>query len=141
MAHGIADIRSAIAAVLTGHYSSLGWTVNKYLSSTINPPCMDLEIGPIDYDQAMARGDDAIHVTVRAYVQWGDSDVGQAALDPVIDLISTDSLKTVLEADKTLGGTVDAVHVLSVSNPQVIAVQGGSDLPAVEFAVEVYPNG
>lgn len=141
MPHNVADIRSALAAVLTSHYSSLGWTVNKYLGSQIQPPWMDIEIGPIDYDQAMARGDDALHVVIRAYTQWGDSDVGQAALDPVIDLVGTDSLKTVLEADKTLGGTVDAVHVLSVTQPQVISVQGGSDLPAVEFAVEVYPNG
>ncbi|HZU80066.1 MAG TPA: hypothetical protein VE991_09135, partial [Acidimicrobiales bacterium] len=104
MPHSIADIRAAIADVLTGHYSPLGWTVSKYLSSQVQPPWMDIEIGPIDYDQAMRRGDDAVHVTIRAYTQWGDTDVGQAALDPLIDLQGPDSVKTVLEQDKTLGG-------------------------------------
>jgi hypothetical protein len=136
----IAGIRAALADAMDKHYSPRGWNISPYLSPKPEPPWLDIAVGPIEYDAAMMRGDDAIHIVIRALTQWGDGDVGQALLDDIIDLQGSDGLKKVLEADKTLGGACDAIHVQSVSEPKIYSA-GGSDLPGVDFAVEVYPSG
>ena len=97
-------------------------------------------LGPVQYDLAMALGNQDVRFIVRATVQQGE-DSNQGALDSLIDWTgSSASLKAVLEADKTLGGVVSAVRVVDVSEMKLFPTEGGF-LPGVEFNVEVTPNG
>lgn len=134
----VTNIRTALNSVLAAGFS--GWQTSPYLLPNPEPPTLDIMTGPISYDTAMASGNYDLEFIVRALVQWGDSTSAQAALDPLIDQ-GNSSVKAVLEADKTLGGTVSSLRVTDVSEVKVYPTSGGSDAPGVEFRVAVTPNG
>ena len=133
----IAGIRAGIQTKLAAHYTT--WNIGSYLLASPAPPQLDIVCGAIDYDTAMRRGNDDITFIVRALVQWGELDSSQALLDTVVDLTGTDSVKTVLEADPTLGGACSAVRVSQASELKVYDPPGGSAIPGVEFTVLVTP--
>lgn len=133
------DIRAALASKLQAGFT--GWQVSQYLLANPEPPSLDISTGPIAYDTAMAYGNYDLRFIVRALVQWGDSGAAQAALDPLLDQTGTSSVKAVLEADKTLGGTVSSLRVTDASEVKVYTIEGSSNAPGVEFMVEVTPNG
>lgn len=135
--NSIADIRDGLYDVLLAAYGS-DWNVSQYVLASPNPPQLDMACGPIpDYDTAMRLGNYDLQFRVRAIVQWGELDSSQAQLDGILDPLA--GLKSKVEADKTLGGVVDAVRVVSVTELQVFGVQGGTELPGVEFTIAVTP--
>ena len=133
----LADIRLAIADALK--------TIPKvrpvaYITDGAEVPSggiyAELAMGEISYDIVMGRGADLYTFTVRCAVQRVDEIRGQALLDTLREPSGATSVKTVLEADETLGGLVDYVHVKAASADQVITV-GQLTYLGVEFTVEV----
>jgi len=134
-----ANIRAAIASTLQTALGST-WGVSGYFLSKPEPPQIDLLYGPVVYDTAMRGGNHDVKLVLRATVQWGEATSAQQALDGLMDSSGSSSLKAALEADKTLGGTIDYIRVTEVSEPKVYPT-AGSDVVGVEFTVEVGPSG
>lgn len=133
-----AQIRAALANVLAAGFPT--WSVSKYWQGKVEPPMLDIMTGPIAYDTAMARGNDDITYIIRASVQWTLDESAQAALDSLLDTDEpTTSMKGVVEADRTLGGTVDAIRVVEASEVKVYP-SAGSDIVGIEFTCVVTPK-
>lgn len=109
------------------------------------PPFFDVELADpgIDYDQAMARGIDLWHFTVRAGVALGDNLAAQQNLDKYCASSGGSSVKAALEADLTLGGVVKALHVTQVSGTGVVPVRAHPNnfYLGAEWTVEIYATG
>ncbi len=136
MAHTIQEIRAAMAAKLSAQFAA--WNVTAQFKPSPNPPQIDMMPGPVLYDTAMAGGLHDETVIVRATVQPGDlEDSAQNALDALVSP-GTAGLKAALEADRTLGGTVQSLRVTDASEYKIYAA-GGSDLVGVEFNVSIFP--
>ena len=141
MAATTAQIRAALALPLTNHYGALSpaWNVSAYYVSKPEPPQFDLTAGAIIFDTAQARGSDDIRYILRAVVALSLDVVAQQQMDMLIDTTSADAVKTVMEADRTLGGVVAAIRVADVTEVKLYGTAGGSELPGVEFTIQVWP--
>ena len=114
----LGDIR---AGVITNLGTALGANSfnhkDGYLLSPINPPCFEIDF-PTDgylYGPTFSRGTDTLEVIVRGVVQVGDTTEAQAQLDEWLAPSGATSVKAALEAERTLGGKVDDLYVVSVT--------------------------
>jgi len=141
MASTTAHIRVALKAALdaSSQIAAAGWQTSAYMLALPYPPTIDIRPGGIQYDTAMARGNDDMTFLVRAIVAFNDDVGAQTKLDTLLDATATDGLKTVLEHDKTLGGVVSDLRVTDVSDYKALIVEGQPPMLAVEFNVEIYP--
>lgn len=136
-----AAIRAGLAAKLTAGFPA--WNVSAYFLGKVEPPQLDIMMpaGALLYDTAFQRGNDELECIVRASVQWGDAVSGQEMLDALLDTDRpSTSMKGVIEAEKTLGGTCDAVRVVQASELKVFPL-AGTDVIGVEFTVAITPTG
>ncbi len=135
-----AEIRVAIKAALDNVTTGVtGWQTSAYMLSLPQPPTIDVYPDVYEFDSAMHRGLDTLHFIVRAMVAFNQDQGAQIRLDTLLDTRATGGLKTVLEADRTLGGVVQDIHVEGTSGYRGIQVDGVPALIAVEFNVLVYP--
>jgi hypothetical protein len=113
-----------------------------------NPTMPAIEVVPgwegrdgIDYDKTFRRGLDALVFTVRAMVGT-PTDIGaQKRLDRMISPTGEDSIKAAVEADGTLGGVVEDLHVTSCSGYKAFARDGGTVALGANWRVEVWAEG
>jgi hypothetical protein len=131
----IADLRGAVAATLKAGIP--GWQVSAYLLALPTPPCLDVRRSHTVYDAAMARGGDDLELTIRALVAFNNDQGAQVKLDTVCDSTSATGVKTVLEADKTLGGLIADLRVTEASDYKQLVIEAQPPMIAVEFTVEV----
>jgi hypothetical protein len=107
-----------VEAVFTGLRDSagaiIGLNVFEFVPDSITPPVFFPAEVEIDWDQTFGRGMDAYTVTARLLVAQSDDRAGQKALKGYLAGSGASSLKAALQADKTLGGACDALHVRSV---------------------------
>ena len=131
------DIAACRAGLAANLLNVLGLQESPYLLSNPTPPCAEIEVGPIDYDQTMQRGEDDLHFTVRVYVS-STTDVGsQKLLDTFLAATGAQSIKTALESDKTLGGAVDTLHVSRCSGYRAFERGGQPAMLGAEWEVLV----
>lgn len=120
--NGLTEIRPAIAAA----FSSLDDVqVSGYLVAQPTMPTIQVLPGSTDYDQAFRRGLDRRMFTVQAFVAVSEGEQSQKVLDELMAPTGARSVKTLLEADRTFGGTVSGSRVISDSG----------------YAVQVHPSG
>lgn len=131
------QIRTALKAALDRVYTD--WQTTAYWLANPSPPSIDIMPAGITYDLAMRRGMDDLEYIVRAVVPLTLDLGAQTKLDTLLDATGATSMKTTLEADRTLGGVVSDVHVIAASEYKVYAVVAGSDALGVEFTVQVIP--
>jgi hypothetical protein len=96
-----------------------GWQVSAYALANPTPPAIQILPGEVIYDQAMHRGLDQVTMLVQAFVQLAADIASQTRLDQLLDPTGPNSLKTTVEADPTLGGTVDDTSVTDATGYQV----------------------
>jgi hypothetical protein len=129
----ITQIREGLATNLA---TISGFQVSAYVLANPTPPAIQIMPGDITYDLALRRGLDEITMTVQAFVAF-TADIGsQAKLDELLEPTGADSLKTAVEADRTLGGLVGDVHVLDASGYRVAQGTNGPVLMC-EWTVQV----
>src|SRR5574338_290459 len=109
----LGDIRSAIMDSL----STLDINHDDgYLGSSIAVPWFELSI-PSDgyqYDTTFGRGTDTVTMILRGVVGTGDAVESQKNMDEWLDPSGSTSVKSLVQADRTLGGLVDDLRVVSV---------------------------
>jgi hypothetical protein len=130
----ISEIRRGIATNLE---AVLGMQISPYMLANPTPPTAQVLPGGIDYDQAMRRGMDLVTIIVSVIVPFSTDIGSQVLLDEFMAPTGERSIKTALEADPTLGATVDDLHVTDVTRPSMYTREGGAYALGVEWTVEV----
>jgi len=106
----IGPIRDALG---TNLQTIIGLRVYDTLPDVVVPPCA--VVGQLDFtfDVDNARGLDQASTDIFVIVQRFSERTGQAKLDSLLAGTGPKSIKTALESDRTLGGLVDTLRVLS----------------------------
>src|SRR6266487_2233207 len=131
----IGDIRVALADALKPAFDGQAFP---YQLSNPTPPCAQVTRGPITYDQAMGGGLHRPTFTVVAYVSLLTDQGAQMLLDQYLEPSGATSIKQALEADTSLGGLVQTLHVTDASGEQVYNREQGGQVLASTWTVEVW---
>ena len=136
----IGDVRAALATALG---AIDGLRASAYEPDKVSPPQAIVGDLSIDYDQTFGSAADRCHkldITVRVYVPRATDRAGQDKLDGYVSPTGASSIKAALEADKTLGGVIDDLHVPGMSGYGFYEV-GGVVYMGAEFTVSVLATG
>jgi hypothetical protein len=143
----LSDIREGLAEALTNAFGA-DVQVSGYVLSQPQPPFFDIELAndAIAFDQAAARGLDLWRFTVRGCVDYNLDLQAQKQLDEWAAASGDASVKAALEADLSLGGRVEALHVTDMSGYRQVANNAPTAQPsnvylAADWTVEVYARG
>lgn len=133
----IGAVRQAMANAL----APLEVQVNPYMLASPTPPGVQIPPPAVTaYDFAV--GIHEWEFIVQGFVALSASDIGsQKLLDKMCQPGGATSVRALLEADRTLAGTVDNLHVVSQEKARTVEPQGGIPLLLVEWRVQVYANG
>jgi hypothetical protein len=138
----LATVVEAMAAALAPLAATIdGLQVTGYMNINPTPPSIDIYPGT-PFQTGSGFGDEAeLYFTVRARTTFADHVAGQQGLYLLLDPAGPESVQAHLEADQTLGGTVQAVAVVpegvSGFTEYVEDVQTGGRLVGVEWRVRV----
>ncbi len=114
-----------------------GIQVSGYLLSNPTLPCAVVMRGPIAYDQSFGGGLHQWTFIVRVYVA-NLSDIGAASkLDAYLAPSGGLSIKAAIEADKTLAGAVQDLHVTDADGEKVYTRDSGGPVLGSEWTVEI----
>lgn len=118
--------------------------VNPYAAVQPNPPGIQIIPPACLYDYsmgAMIQGLNEWTFIVQGFVAL-NSDIGaQRTLDLLCNPSGVSSVKAALEADTTLGGTVEKLRVTEHSPGRQVEPVAGNPLLLVEWRVLVYAKG
>lgn len=134
----VAQLREGLAANLDAIEDV---QASAYMLSNPTPPTIEVVPDEVDYDAAMGRGDDTWRFVIRAYVGVASDKGAQLLLDELLAPSGTRSVKTVLEADETLGGVAEDLHVQTATGYRIYQRAGGPELLGCEWTVEVIAVG
>ena len=114
----IGSIRDALKTNLLTVVSPTGTNLRVYdtIPDVIVPPCAI--VGQLDFtfDIDNARGLDQANVDIFVIVQRFSERAGQDKLDTLLAGTGPKSIKTALESDRTLGGLVNTLRVISADS-------------------------
>jgi hypothetical protein len=137
----LADIRAGIAANLSASFSDA--QITGYNLANALAPAFEVELDRIVYDGGMSRGLDEWFFTIRGFATSGTDKASQMRLDPWLTSTGAQSVKTALESDRTLGGTVADSHVTQVGRVQVFSpvASPGTNFYGAEWTLRVLAAG
>jgi hypothetical protein len=109
----ISQVRAAIGKNIE---SISGIRIYDTIPDVVVPPCA--VVGQLDFtfDVNNARGLDSASVDVYVIVQRISERTGQEKLDELLAGTGPKSIKTAIESDRTLGGLVDTLRVISAES-------------------------
>jgi len=109
----ISKVRDAIGKNIE---SISGIRIYDQIPDVVVPPCA--VVGQLDFtfDVNNARGLDQASVDVYVIVQRISERAGQDKLDELLGGTGNKSIKTAIESDRTLGGLVDTLRVISAES-------------------------
>lgn len=107
--------------------------VRSFVPATITTPLVAVGRMVLTFDQTMGGLLEAV-VTVHAFASLADSEQGQ---DDLVTLLAPGGLKAALEADKTLGGACQELHVETADGPGLAEV-GGQQYWSASWTVRVW---
>lgn len=134
MAATMAEIRAGLVTNLSA-VSGVQWS--PYLLSSPTPPAGHVIPSEIAYDRTMHRGMDEVRMTVQAFVALGLDRAAQMALDELLAPSGSRSVKTALEADRTLGGKVQDVWVSGMTGYTLVTIPDRGQMLSAEWTVIV----
>lgn len=106
------------------------------IPENIVPPAVVIGQLSIDWDLVMARGADTANVDVLVIAGRMSDRAAQDFLDSVLTATGAKSIKTKIEADQTVGGSVSSVRVQR-ADPVNLA-SSGVEMLAYRFSVVLY---
>jgi len=132
---------AAISALRTGLATRLstitGLRVYEVIPDNPNFPAAVIALDRVSYDSTFARGADSIEFTVTVVVGRADDRTAQTKMDTYIAGTGSQSVKTAIEADPTLGGAAMDSRVLEAGNVGTVNNPDGSTFLFVDFSVTV----
>lgn len=118
--------------------------VSAYVLASPTPPAIQIFPPGVMYDYSMGSTNEGLSewtFMVQAFVAL-TTDIGsQKLLDRLCAPSGGASVKSILEADKTLQATVSTLHVIEQTPGRVVQPIQGSPLLTVEWRVVVYAKG
>jgi hypothetical protein len=129
-------IATAIASTLSS-LASDGIGVQAVGAALSNPSPSGAYVhdGPITYDLSMQRGLDEIAMVITLLVGYNQDQAAQRRLRKLRD--GSTGVKSLVEADRTLGGIVADARVTDVSAPRLYELAGGKPALGCEFTVTI----
>lgn len=115
--------------------------VSPYASSQPVAPGIQILPPGVEYDVSFNRGLDNWTFTVQGFVSLNEDISTQQLLDEFCASTGSGSVKGALEADRTLGGTCETLHVISQSPGVQVNPGGSGPMLLVEWRVMIYANG
>lgn len=139
----LALIRAGIVTALQAQFPPTVASVNPYVLISGTPPLFEVVPESIDYDLAANRGLDEYTVTVRGMVASNTDQGSQMLVDSWCAPSGAGSVKGALEADRTLGGIVQNLHVTALASYRTFISTTGSGgrYLVAEWTVVLYGNG
>ena len=137
----VATVRAAMATALD---TIPNVQVNAYVQAQPNPPGIQIIPPGCVYDYSMGATNQGLSnwtFVVQGFVAL-NTDIGaQKTLDLMCNPSGPSSVKAALEADLTLGGTVEKLRVTEHSPGRQVEQVPGNPLLLVEWRVLVYAKG
>lgn len=134
----LTSIREGLAANLSALKDV---QVSPYMLANPQPPSAHVFPADISYDQAMVRGVDQWTFTVQAFVGLIDAKGAQVKLDALLAPSGSQSVKQLLEVDRTLAGVVADLHVTGCSGYRVYPRDPNPPVLGAEWTVSVLATG
>lgn len=130
----ISELRTGLTTRLA---TISGLRTSATIPDQINPPLAVVSLDRITYDQAFVRGLDEYEFTVTVFVGRAGERTAQNALDVYLAPTGNTSIKTVIEADRSLANKAQTLRVTDMSGIQAINI---GDVPylTAQFTVIVY---
>jgi len=129
------DIRAALAEALT---AIPGLQASAYQMSSPTPPTAHVLRGAEEYDQSFQGGLHRPTFRVQAFVALSTDQGAPQLLDRYLDPTGDLSVKAALEADTSLGGLVQDLHVTTTTGETLFVRDQGGPLLGSEWTVEVW---
>lgn len=130
----LTQLRSGLATRL-GTISGLRTAAT--IPDQVNPPVAIVSVDSISYDTSYARGMDEYALTVTVIVGRVNERTAQSNLDAYLAPTGAASIKTAIEADRTLGGVAQTCRVTDMRGISPVVI-GDITYLAAAFAVTVY---
>lgn len=127
------DIRAGLAANLS---AIDGLRTYDFIPDEIAPPVALVTPRGMQFDKTYGRAADDVTFEVSVVVRRTSARTGQDQLDDYCDSTGTLSVKTAIEADTTLGGTVMDLRVTEISNYSAVDIGETTYLQAT-FVVSI----
>jgi len=127
-------IRSGIAANLA---TITGLRTTATVPESVSPPIAVVIPVGVTFDRAFRRGLDEYEISVMLFACRADARSAQNTLDDYCDPTGPLSVKTAIESDRTLAGSIQDLRVTAMRNYGPADI-GGTTYLAAEFAVQVY---
>lgn len=90
-------------------------TPHDWVPASVECPCIYPSDARIDFDQTYGRGNDLIVATLQLLCSRADDREGQRMLNGYLRGSGAASVKAAIEADKTLAGACDSLHVAAMT--------------------------
>ena len=109
-----ANLTLIMQAIGTRLATISGLRVTAYVSDQVNPPAAVVGVPPIpDYHRTFAHGKFMLDIPVTVLVSKVVDRIDQPSMATFADISGTNSIHAAIEADRTLGGTVDDCIVVN----------------------------
>lgn len=129
-------IPSQVRDALKTAVNITGLRVYDVIPDGLMPPACVVGQLSIDWDLVFARGADSATVDLILIAGRMSDRAAQDYLDGLLTATGSNSIKTKIEADQTLGGTVTSVRCVSAV-PVAVTV-AGVEMLAYRFSVELW---
>ncbi len=129
------QIRNGIADALR---TVIGFQVLPYAPSNPTPPSAYVMRGEVLYDQAMNGGTHLWTMRVQAVVGIASDRAAQMLLDELLSADGDRSVKAAIEADTSLGGIVQDLHVTTANGETQYQRDQGGPVLGSEWTVQVW---
>lgn len=133
---------ATVSSLRAGLATALGAITNLRVYELVpdNPqqPSAIIRIDRVEFDSTMARGSDEFAFIITVVVGRADDRSAQMKLETYVAGSGSQSIKTVIESDPTLGGIAMACRVQTAQNIGSLERPDGTSLLAVDFVVSVF---
>jgi hypothetical protein len=135
----LAEIRAGLEVRLA---TIAGVQTSAYMLDSPMPPTLQV-MGPdeVSYDLAMARGLDLWRLIVQGFVGSPMDQGAQVNLDEWLAPAGAKSVKAAIEADGTLGGKIQGLHVEKASGYRLYQLENRGSVLGAEWTIQIYNRG
>lgn len=109
-----------------------------YMPDNFNAPIACCWPKEVRYHGAMAQGDVEHDIVVAVLISRPSESAASRAMNQFMSYAGTNSIRTALETDVTLGGVVDNLECID-GRPGAIVTVGSAEYLRLDFNVTVYP--
>lgn len=135
----MATVKAVRTAIATNLSAISGLRTAYRVPETLTPPIAVVMPPSITYDSSFGRSMDTYEFRVMVFVGRMDTRTAEDLLDAYMNSTGATSVKTAIESDSTLGGTIQDLRVTAMREAGPVVV-GDTAYLAATWLVTVYTN-